>query len=289
MIVRSDQAGFVGLDGPAGAPHSAEGAPRSGGKRWRWLAALLVLALALCGLQVAAVVGGQIIWRHDVTARLDALQQNAADPSAAISRTAVREDLIRETRQAVLLRQYGIAETGDAGMAALRELIVGDVAPSPAAVAALMAETPRPQWKQPEQISVQVCLLPTLSEAERVAAQIGEAPTESEFSAAVATYSQHAPTVAYGGEIGLAGWGYYPRTVEQVLFALPEGAVSPPLEWEGGYALFRIREHRPGILMTEAEIEAQITQMLTLTMQDEQFDSFLRDALAQIRIIRLLP
>lgn len=275
------------------APQTSGALPRRGRPLWLIAAgAVAAAAVLLTGSNIAAVVGSQVIWRSAVSARVETLRQELP-PDLEIPdeqlRTIALEAIIHDMIWERIFTDHGVDARGPAGQEALRALIAEQIPVSDEEITSRLATFPLNVQRQHEQVSVRVILLPSQAEAEELAASLEDGVDEETFAAIAADRSIHEGTRGGGGLIGPAGRNYYPPEVEEILFSLPVGAVSPPIPWEGGYALFRIQEHIQAVPMSEAEMRREAETLVRTEKVEAEFQRVVAPYFQGTRIWRLRP
>ncbi len=98
----------------------------------------------------------------------------------------------------------------------------------------------REEWTRGEQIKARQILLPTKEKANRVLKQLKKG---EDFAALARLYSV-APEAAQGGDMGYVVRGGLPKSLEDQLFALPQGKVSRVTKTPFGYHIFEVTEKK---------------------------------------------
>jgi peptidyl-prolyl cis-trans isomerase D len=95
----------------------------------------------------------------------------------------------------------------------------------------------------------------------RAEAVVKEARGGKDF-AALAKRESNDPSAASGGDIGWLAAGQAPPPLEKVLFGLPKGAVSDPVETPAGFQIFKVEDIREERTPTLNESRAEILKIL---------------------------
>jgi len=144
-----------------------------------------------------------------------------------------------------------------------------------------LAEYEHPARAQWQQLTIRFSRIPDKAEAYRAIAALGNRVLSGEDFAEVAKAGSHGSTAQNGG---LRDWTVQGSLVSQVLdqaiFSLPIGALSPILEDDQGFHIIRVlrrqEAHRTSFLEAQAEIRQKIRQQREKG-QEEEYLSRLRE------------
>ncbi len=95
----------------------------------------------------------------------------------------------------------------------------------------------RSHFRRPEAVDVSQILLETREQAERVRQELGRQPGRFEE---LARERSVGPEAATGGRLGAFRRGELPSVFEQEVFGLPPGRLSPVVQTDFGYHVFRV-------------------------------------------------
>lgn len=130
----------------------------------------------------------------------------------------------------------------------------------------------RPEtWKVPE--SIRLAQLFVAAEQEKGEAARSQARTRANellarigkgesFEAVVAAASEDPESRNRGGDVGFVARGQLPAPIEDQLFGLRPGEVSPVLESSRGFHIFRLLERRPARTLELEEVRLELTRQL---------------------------
>jgi parvulin-like peptidyl-prolyl isomerase len=234
--------------------------------------ALLTTTVIACG------VGEQVVARvADLEVKVEALQAfvkaaTGMDWQVVNERVASRlfdQFLDQEVVAAAAAgrRGAGIPVDPDARSAAVRALLAevcGHVPPLPPAALDREIER-RLDQVQPARSHVRQMLLDSLEEAAIVQTRLeaGESFVE------VSREASRAPNADAGGELGFVVQGTLPQDLDEVIFGLKEGEISPPVQSPAGYHIFQVLEVVPEGPASRSEVE--------MVARREMGESFARD------------
>lgn len=141
----------------------------------------------------------------------------------------------------------------------------------------------RSRYEQPELREVrQIRVRDTGEEGERRIRELRERLDAGEdFAALAEEYSEDSLTADRGGRMGQIARGDLDRTLETVIFTLPEGLVSQPLRTEGGWHILEVTEVEEAQPQPFEEVREAVEQDLRdRTAERMQLDA-LDDLMAQ--------
>jgi parvulin-like peptidyl-prolyl isomerase len=118
----------------------------------------------------------------------------------------------------------------------LETRVLGGIAVSDAEVAAHY-ESRRPHFRRPEAVDISQILLETREEADKTRQELAARPQRFEE---LAEQRSIGPEAARGGRLGAFRRGELPTAFENEVFGLPPGRLSPVVETDFGYHIFRV-------------------------------------------------
>ncbi len=80
-----------------------------------------------------------------------------------------------------------------------------------------------------------------------------------------------------GGDLGYVGRGEMARDIDQVIFALNPGDISPIIETEIGYHIFKVDEKQEGKKKNLDEVRLEIQEIIYRDKAKKRFDEWMRD------------
>ncbi|MBI4971056.1 MAG: peptidylprolyl isomerase [Candidatus Omnitrophica bacterium] len=89
---------------------------------------------------------------------------------------------------------------------------------------------------------------------------------------------------ASGGDLGLVGRGEMARVIDEVVFALKPGDLSPVIETDIGYHIFKVEERQEGKKRTLDECRAEIQEILFREKAKKRFDEWMKELKAKAYI-----
>lgn len=89
-----------------------------------------------------------------------------------------------------------------------------------------------------------------------------EAEKGSDFASLARKYSQDPAAGATAGDMGLIQEGNLHNSIEKIIFSLPEGGISPPVETRGGFRIFKVVSYRPSAYRPLNEVRDEIVAKL---------------------------
>ena len=111
---------------------------------------------------------------------------------------------------------------------------------------------------RPARVRVRQMLLESLAEAESVRGRLKAGESFIDVSMEIS----RAANAQQGGDLGWIAQGTLPEDLEQVVFALSEGAISDPVTSPAGYHVFQVLELVPEGPSSRAEMEPVVRQKL---------------------------
>ncbi|MBV9719526.1 MAG: peptidylprolyl isomerase [Candidatus Eremiobacteraeota bacterium] len=254
------------------------------------LAALLMgTALAACSGGSVATVNGQPVSRSTFDQRLEGspmgrtvlqqlvqetlIEQYAKNNNITVTDAEIdaRENQIKANFPSgswdEMLKARGLTET-DVRSALREQLILDkalakDVTITPAQINDYFKKN-RATFDKPEQVSARHILVPNLSLATQVEADL---KAGQNFSDLAKKYSTDPGTKDKGGDLGTFRRGQMVPAFDKYAFSAPIGQISPPTKSPFGYHIIQVESRTPGQKATLASVTPQIVD--TLRQQQE--------------------
>jgi foldase protein PrsA len=256
------------------------------------LAGLLMgMTLAACSSGSAvATVNGQPISRDTFNARLASspmgkqvlqqlvqetlIEQYAKNNNITVTDADIdaRENQIKANFPSgswdEMLKSRGLSEADV--RSALREQVIldkaltKDVTITPAQIKDYFNKN-RASFDKPEEVTARHILVPTLTLANQIEAQLKANPQQ--FAELAKKYSTDPGSKDKGGELGAFRRGQMVPAFDKYAFSAPIGQISPPIKSPFGYHIIQVESRTPGQKATLAAATPQITD--TLRQQQE--------------------
>ena len=141
-------------------------------------------------------------------------------------------------------------------------------------------EKNREGFSSPKMIFFRQIVTRTKKEAEDLHARIRQGEKMSELAA----MHSIAPEADDGGKVGWVGMGTLEESMENVLFSLPKGKVSPVTETPYGYHIFEVLSVRPAGVKELPEVIKEIENGLFSQKREAFFKKWIRGLRAHIRV-----
>lgn len=135
-------------------------------------------------------------------------------------------------------------------------------------------------YRRPVEIRARQMLFKTREDALDVLSMLDDG---GDFAKLAEQYSL-SPDHESGGELGYFSQGTLPREFDQVLFRLPVGQVSEPVESPYGMHLFLVESRRPAGLRPFAAVKDEITAMLVRQKEEDVFRQWLEKLRSTVRV-----
>ncbi len=114
------------------------------------------------------------------------------------------------------------------------------------------------------------------AEVRRKAEEVSRRLKEGEDFEALAREYSDGPTASRGGDIGTFLRGSMNPSLEQVVFDLPEGAVSEVIESDYGFQIVKVLQHKPATAKPMSEVRPQIAEALYQRKAEPEVQEFLK-------------
>lgn len=114
------------------------------------------------------------------------------------------------------------------------------------------------------------------AEVRRKAEEVSRRLKEGEDFEALAREYSDGPTASRGGDIGTFPRGSMNPALEQVVFDLPEGAVSAVIESDYGYQIVKVLHHKPATAKPMSDVRPQIAEALYQRKAEPEVQEFLK-------------
>lgn len=106
-----------------------------------------------------------------------------------------------------------------------------------------------------------------------------EAAKGSDFASLARRYSQDPAAGSTAGDMGLIQKGNLHTRIESIVFSLPKGGVSPPVETRGGFRIFKVVSYRASSRRPLDEVRAEIV----LKLRRERAGAMISELVAELR------
>ena len=169
----------------------------------------------------------------------------------------------------------------------VQERVAGDAEPSRKDVQNFYDENKEAQFTQPAQRCMRHILFnkDQQEKAEEVKAQLEDG---GDFAELARENSQDPGSAEKGGDLGCLGEGETVPEFEDAAFGAERGEIVGPVETQFGYHLIEVTEIRDEQTQPLDEVEAQITDQLAATQQEEEFTAWIEQQEKQ-RNVKYLP
>lgn len=214
------------------------------------------------------------------------LQQEArtenikVDPSEVAAATPI-ENLDEVLSKQKISKDYWLMRSEQKIMAEkLFEKITKDTPkPSEAEIKEIYDKNPN-LFHQQEQAHLLQIVLKTAAEAEQVQKMLSQGRDFAELAKSL-SMTMDATT---GGDLGFVTKGLLPENVEKKVFSLKTGAVSPTLEFESQFYIFKVLEKKEDKVLSFEESRLRIESMLFQKAKDATYSKWLQDKTIHAKI-----
>ena len=168
----------------------------------------------------------------------------------------------------------------------VQERIAGNAEPSREEIQTFYDDN-KTQFSQPAQRCMRHILFnkDQKEKAEEVKTQLQDG---GDFADLATENSQDPGSAEKGGDLGCLGEGETVPPFEEAAFAAEQGEIVGPVETEFGFHLIEVTEIREEQTQPLADVEAQITDQLAATQQEEEFTNWIEDQKKE-RNVKYLP
>ena len=169
----------------------------------------------------------------------------------------------------------------------VQQRVSGDAEPTDEEVQAFYDENKAAQFTQPATRCMRHILFnkDQQQKAEEVKTQLQDG---ADFAELAREFSQDPGSAEKGGDLGCLGRGETVPQFEEAAFSAEEGEIVGPVETEFGYHLIEVTEIREEQTQPLDEVEAQISDQLAATQQEEEFTNWIEQQKKE-RNVRYLP
>jgi peptidyl-prolyl cis-trans isomerase C len=168
----------------------------------------------------------------------------------------------------------------------VQEKIAGDAEPSQEEVQKFYDDN-RATFTQPAQRCMRHILF-TKDQKEKAEEVKDQLQDGGDFAKLADKNSQDPGSAEKGGDLGCLGKGETVPPFEKAAFAAEQNEVVGPVETEFGFHLIEVTDIRKERTQPLEDVEAQITDQITATQQEEEFTKWLEDQKEQ-RNVKYLP
>jgi peptidyl-prolyl cis-trans isomerase C len=168
----------------------------------------------------------------------------------------------------------------------VQEKIAGDAEPSQEEVQKFYDDN-RATFTQPAQRCMRHILF-TKDQKEKAEEVKDQLQDGGDFAKLADKNSQDPGSAEKGGDLGCLGKGETVPPFEKAAFAAEQDEIVGPVETEFGFHLIEVTDIRKERTQPLEDVEAQITDQITATQQEEEFTKWLEDQKEQ-RNVKYLP
>jgi parvulin-like peptidyl-prolyl isomerase len=168
----------------------------------------------------------------------------------------------------------------------VQEKIAGDAEPSQEEVQKFYDDN-RATFTQPAQRCMRHILF-TKDQKEKAEEVKDQLRDGGDFAKLADKNSQDPGSAEKGGDLGCLGKGETVPPFEKAAFAAEQDEIVGPVETEFGFHLIEVTDIRKERTQPLEDVEAQITDQITATQQEEEFTKWLEDQKEQ-RNVKYLP
>jgi len=136
------------------------------------------------------------------------------------------------------------------------------------------------EFRRPAELRARQMLLGSIEDAEQVLLRLREG---EDFATLVRQYSL-SPDREDGGDLGYFSQGQLPPEFDEVLFKLPTGKVSDPVESPYGIHLFLVENRRGAGIRPLASVADEISAKLTQQREEEAFQHWLEELRSKTQV-----
>ncbi len=129
----------------------------------------------------------------------------------------------------------------------------------------------RDSFRRPAELRARQMLLPDIGTAKHILKRL----RDGEKFAALAKENSRSPDRETGGNLGYFSQGQLPAEFDKVLFRLPTGQVSDPVESPYGIHLFLVERRRKAGLRPYKQVEGEIIALLKQQKEEDVFQLWL--------------
>jgi foldase protein PrsA len=186
-----------------------------------------------------------------------------------------------------ILAQQGLTEADVQNILRQQLVLERAVAPqvhiAPAEIKAFFDKN-HAQFDQPEQVRARHILVADQATANMIEAKL---KAGGNFAALAKQYSTDPASKIAGGELGFFPRGKMVPAFQDAAFALPVGAISPPVKSPFGWHIINVEAKKPATVATLASAQGQIKDQLTQQAEQQQIQPFMQGLRAKANIVVL--
>jgi len=165
---------------------------------------------------------------------------------------------------------------------ALRDKIVSAPAAPTEADIKQYYESHKYQFNQPELVRVRQIVTISRSKADQAYLEAKSSPTK--FSDIAGKYSEDEASKSRGGDLGYVSKGTLPPELENKIFALKEGGISPVAGYQGKFYVFQVIEHRPAEQKNFEQAKEMIAKRLEYEKSQEKWKNYVEGLKKEAKI-----
>jgi len=148
------------------------------------------------------------------------------------------------------------------------------------------------KFKEPESLKVRYIYIkrdPTKLEGRKIAKERAEKAYKEiqegkDFGDVAAKYSDDLSRIK-GGDVGYVHKGRFEKKVEDKIYQLKVGQISPIIETQMGFHIVKIEGKRPERVVPFEKIKDKLKKELTEKLQKEKYEKLLEDARKDLKVI----
>jgi parvulin-like peptidyl-prolyl isomerase len=141
-------------------------------------------------------------------------------------------------------------------------------------------EVNKERFREPRMIRFRQIVTRTKKEAEGLLERLHH----GEDMADLAKRYSIAPESEKGGEVGWVALGHLDRSIEKVLFSLPQNDFSPVINSSYGYHIFQVLSTRPGGIKRLPDVVREIESILLAQKKEALFSEWIQDLRSRFRV-----
>ncbi|CAA9453275.1 MAG: Peptidyl-prolyl cis-trans isomerase PpiD [uncultured Rubrobacteraceae bacterium] len=246
----------------------------------------------LVGIEIAKTYAqeeGLTVSDKEVDQELDAIKQQVGEQARASGQDLGNQEAFDQALEQNQISEQQLRQDirENLPVQQVQERIAGDAEPSEEEVRKFYDDNKDAQFTQPAQRCMRHILF--TKDQEKKAEEVKDKLQDGgNFADLARENSQDPGSAEKGGDLGCLGKGETVPPFEEAAFAADRGEIVGPVETEFGYHLIEVTEIREEQTQPLGDVEAQITDQLAATQQEEEFTKWIEDQKEQ-RDVKYLP